>query len=66
MAQNDRKPISPLVAQERARMYLVRIGANPGHDMPFTDKPIRLRGKRRNGQHRGHLCSMTSASSKKK
>lgn len=78
MARNAKTPISPYEAERRAIAELRRIGAWPGRptewkrkpkrnglDMGYA-RPVRPRGKRRQGQHRGHRCSSTSRSGKKK
>lgn len=66
MARTAKSPISPIEAQLRAMEFLRRIGCPVGPWQKFTDKPIRVRGKNRKGQHRGHRCSRTGGSKKKK
>jgi len=55
------------MAQTRAMAELARLGLSPGPWMKFKPgKKIRRRGKPRNGQHKGHRCSATTRSGKKK
>lgn len=78
MARNARSLLSPYEAERRAIAELQRLGVRAGlptkwrkkpqkdgMDMGYA-RPYRKRGKRRQGQHRGHLCSRTSRSGKKK
>lgn len=45
--------------------YLRQIGANPGTWQPFKPgRPIKRHGKKRSGQHRGHVNSRTGRSGK--
>lgn len=70
MARTAKTPISPIAAQEIAAAYLSQIGAvQPSYSTIYDfvpGKPIRLRGKRRDGQHKGHRCSQTSSGGTKK
>lgn len=74
MARTVNTPISPMEAERRAQSELARIGCVLGETTDWYRedqegyktffKPTRKRGKARNGQHRGHRCSRTSASGK--
>lgn len=77
MARNARTLISPYEAERRAIVELARLGVRAGlptrwkrkplrndQDMGYA-RPFRMRGKRRDGQHRGHRCASTSRSGKK-
>lgn len=65
LAKTALSPISPAAAQQEAMTYLARIGAPVGAWQPFKPgRPIRRHGKRRNGQHRGHINSRTGRSGK--
>lgn len=62
----NRMYISPDTAQAAAMATLARWGLPFSPVQPFTDKPVRVRGRNRNGKHRGHTNPMTSRNSKKK
>jgi len=73
MGRKATDPVSPFTFQVNCMMELKRLGLEPGRWQKFKGddpgerkKRIRLRGKKRNGQHRGHRCSATSRGSNKR